>query len=97
MYQRQLGKHGSIRKDTHCPKGGIHHLDMIVYFLFDFQVAASTGKQIYLPCWVDKVWEASQTKYVVYRIHYNECIYLVIHKYFNEQVQIRYFHKIKTQ
>ncbi|XP_078332044.1 DNA topoisomerase 2-binding protein 1-like isoform X2 [Crassostrea virginica] len=29
-----------------------------------YQVAASTGKQIYLPCWVDKVWEASQTKHI---------------------------------
>lgn len=29
------------------------------------QVAASAGKQIYLPSWVNKVWEASQTKYVV--------------------------------
>ncbi|XP_062568872.1 DNA topoisomerase 2-binding protein 1-A-like [Saccostrea cucullata] len=29
-----------------------------------YQVATSMGKQIYLPCWVDKVWEASQTKHI---------------------------------
>ncbi|XP_061181170.1 DNA topoisomerase 2-binding protein 1-like [Saccostrea echinata] len=29
-----------------------------------YQVAASTGKQVYLPCWVDKVWEASQNKHI---------------------------------
>lgn len=29
-----------------------------------YQVAASAGKQIYLPSWVNKVWEASQTKHI---------------------------------
>ncbi|XP_055995895.1 DNA topoisomerase 2-binding protein 1-like [Ostrea edulis] len=29
-----------------------------------YQVAATTGKHIYLPCWVDRVWEASQSRHI---------------------------------
>lgn len=45
-------------------RGGLPFFQYFSMFK-SIQVAASAGKQIYLPSWVNKVWEASQTKYVV--------------------------------